>query len=276
MKEPGIYADIPLAEYHADEGISASGVNLLLDCPRRYYHRYIARSQPESRISEALTIGSAVHLFALEPEKFDSAYIVQRHSIDRRTKEGKAQYAEFLSEAKGRTVLSLEDFERISGMADSLMEHQVFKRFPEGLVEQSVYWDWESWGTSKIRFRSRPDYFTDEIIIDIKTTASLKGFDRSVFRWGYHRQAAMQLDGLNNFDARKRMYVLAVVEKEPPYLTNCYTLDDPAIDKGRSDYLKAAEIYLDCCEFDSWPGYSNNVQLITLPESLQQEEQDDE
>ena len=114
-----------------------------------------------------------------------------------------------------------------------------------------------------MRLRSRPDYFTDEIIIDLKTTAYLKGFDKSVFRYGYHRQAAMQLDGLESIDGKKRQYVLFAVEKDAPYLTSVFTLDEASIDEGRKDYYKAAEIYGQCLEFDIWPGYAETVQTIT-------------
>ena len=34
--KPGIYPDVPEADYHADEALSQSGAKLLLDCPARY------------------------------------------------------------------------------------------------------------------------------------------------------------------------------------------------------------------------------------------------
>ena len=236
MRNKGIYKDIPIEEYHSDDGLSSSGVNLILDCPRRYYHRYMTRTGFDTADTQAMAIGRAVHMLALEPENFEKTFVVQTESFDRRTKAGKEAYEVFKKEARGRSILRLEDFQQISSIADAISSHPIWKRFKGGSVEHSVYWDYQD----SIRQRARPDYFTDDMIIDLKTTGYLKGFDRSVFRYGYHRQAAMQLDGLEAIDGKRRQFVLFTVEKDAPYLTSVFALDESSLQEGRRDYQKAA------------------------------------
>jgi hypothetical protein len=260
MRQPGIYKDVPIEEYHSEDGLSASGVNLMLDCPRRYYHRYMTRTGHDVVDTQAMALGRAVHMLALEPHLFEKTFVVQTESFDRRTKIGKEGYEGFRQQAHGRSILRLEDFQQISDMADAIKTHPIWNRFKGGSVEHSVYWDYQD----SIRLRSRPDYFTDELVIDLKTTSYLKGFDKSVFRYGYHRQAAMQLDGLEAMDGKRRQFVVFAVEKEAPYLTSVFALDETSIEEGRRDYQKAAELYGQCLEFDIWPGYSETVQTITF------------
>jgi exodeoxyribonuclease VIII len=224
----------------------------------------MTRTGHDTTDTQAMALGRAVHMLALEPQNFNQTFVVQTESYDRRTKVGKEAYELFLKEACGRSVLRLEDFQQISNMADAISTHPIWSRFKGGSVEHSIYWDHQD----SIRLRSRPDYFTDDIIIDLKTTSYLKGFDKSVFRYGYHRQAAMQLDGLAAVDGRQRKFVLFTIEKEAPYLTSVFALDEASIEEGRRDYHKAAELYAQCLEFDIWPGYSESVQTIAFQGDL--------
>ncbi len=264
MRKPGIYHDVPIEEYHQEEGISASGVNLLLDCPARYHHEFHG---PGHQSSAAMDMGRAVHLLALEPEKFDKSFYVMTESFDRRTKAGKEGHEAMIESARGRTVLRLEDAGIITGMATAISDHPVWKRTTEGLVEQSIYWDTGFFGT---RLRARPDFYNDEVVIDVKTTDSIASFQHSIFRFGYHRQAAMQLDGCNVGPVKERTHIFLVVEKKAPYLTSILTLGDDAIERGRQDYLKAADLYTECLQANYWPGYDTETKVISLPKYLQE------
>ncbi|GAH01364.1 unnamed protein product, partial [marine sediment metagenome] len=67
--EAGIYDDISNADYHASEGISKSGLDLIAKCPKKYWHKYINPERMEKEQSDAFLIGQATHTAILEPEK---------------------------------------------------------------------------------------------------------------------------------------------------------------------------------------------------------------
>lgn len=273
MRLPGIYADINIDAYHAEEGISSSGISLILDCPKRYWHEYLSGVEGDKK-GKQFDIGQAIHTAILEPEKFQERFYLSEESYDLRTKVGKETFQNIQQQAKGRTILRGADCEMVMQLEAAVKKHSLWDKvkLADGRVEFSVYWDSGIYNT---RLRARPDFFNDTIIIDLKTTDSIAGFARSVYNYGYHRQAAMQIDGLKAIDGKTRHFAFFVVEKKAPYLTACFTLDEQAIEQGRKEYLEAAATYSECLRFDKWAGYDEKFQLLSLPKwAVSREESD--
>ena len=82
-------ANLPQNEYRTAEGVSRSELHVLARSPMHYKY---AQDHPREE-TPALTFGSALHCYVLEPERFADEYIVVG-KIDRRTTKGKAQVAE--------------------------------------------------------------------------------------------------------------------------------------------------------------------------------------
>lgn len=268
MRNTGIYSDIDIDAYHKEEGISSSGISLILDCPKRYHHEYMDGGK-KTQCKES-DLGRAVHMLGLEgEEKFKQHYHIIWESVDLRTKAGKEAYAKEEDLAKGRTILREKEAKEIIDIAESISKNTLWSRLKDGKIEHSIYWDA---GIFNTRLRARPDIFNDGLIVDLKTTESIKGFARSIHSYGYHRQAAMQIDGLQSIDGKRRAFAFFVVEKKAPYLTATFVLDEESIEHGRKEYLEGARIYSECLINNDWPGYDNVFQKITLPKWLMKEE----
>jgi exodeoxyribonuclease VIII len=67
-RAPGIYADLSNADYHAGEGISKSGLDLINANPATY--RYVKDNQEERVETPDMRIGTALHAAVLEPDLF--------------------------------------------------------------------------------------------------------------------------------------------------------------------------------------------------------------
>jgi hypothetical protein len=267
MRRSGIYANIDIEEYHAEEGISSSGITLILDCPKRYHHEFLAPKPPvdpreAKKQKDKYKLGRALHMLALEPGRFNSTFYVMDEEVNLTTKAGKEAYAAAEEAAKGRDIIRAGDWEEIQAMSEAVSDHAVWERVRGGKVEHSIYWEGGIYGT---RLRSRPDIFTDELCIDIKTTDSIANFKRSMAAYGYHRQAAMQIDGLHAIDGKTRTFAFFVVEKKAPYLTACFAIDVVSLEQGRQEYQDGATIYTECLDKGVWPGYPEEFQLIALP-----------
>jgi hypothetical protein len=265
MRKPGIYANIDIDEYHSEEGISSSGVSLILDCPKRYWYEYINKDEDKestkSSKKDKFLLGSAFHTMVLEEEKFNDKYFWMKEPVNLTTKIGKELYAKAQEEANGREIIRYDDFVLLNNMAKSAKANSELKKLKNGLVEQSIYWD----GVLNTRLRARPDIYNNRIIIDLKTTDSIPGFASSIYQYGYHRQAAMQIDGLEHFDGIKRHFAFFVIEKKPPYLTACFILDEESLAQGHREYKDAAIIYQTCILENDWPDYGQEFQSISLP-----------
>lgn len=285
-RNEGIYANIPIEDYHKDIGISNSGISLILDAPKKYWSKYIdpERTEDEEK-TQALILGSAIHCLVLEPELFDKQFVVAP-KVDRRTTEGKKTWADFLCYVQSKsfnkslkfcpeskiyvaqpkpTILRVEAYIKAQKMAQSIRGNKAFMAFARmgGKVEHSAYWkDYSgSW------LRSRPDFYNDQFILDIKTTRSAKekDFQRSIETYGYHRQAAMALDGLEKLTGISgRKFVLLAIESSEPFLTSSYLINSESIEIGRAEYKKGAIAYYNCIQSGVWNGYSEAITDLGL------------
>lgn len=263
----GIYNNLDIDEYHTSPGISSTGISLILDCPARFNYEYNTKRKDLDLIEtekqyDKYQLGRAVHMLILEPERFDNNFLCMTEKVNLTTKAGKEIYAKAEEEARGRKILRVGEWEDIKAIAESVKKHPLWQKMTVRHIEQSIYFEA---GILNTLLKSRPDIFNDDLIIDIKTTDSIKQFSRSIYQYGYHRQAAMQIDALKSIDNKDRHFAFFVVEKKAPYLTACFALDLASIEQGRKEYLEAALIYSDCLTSNEWPGYSQQFELISIP-----------
>lgn len=249
--------------YHALDAVGKSDLDLIARSPMHY--RSTLHCSPES---PAMRIGSAVHCAVLEPERFAREYMAAP-SIDRRTKAGKEQAAEIEMQAaqEGKRVLPIDEYEMVADVAYVVRHHpRVSSMLSAGQPEVSALWKNDEFG---VRCRARFDWITPEgWLLDLKTTqdASPSAFAKSCAAFRYHVQAAWYLDGyLAATSDMPQGFIFIAVEKTPPYAVALYELDADAVDLGRALARRDLARYANAREFDSWPGYPENVQSLSLP-----------
>ena len=254
-------------EYHARPEISKSDLDLLAKSP--YHYKY--KDEFERKDSAALVLGSAAHKLILEPADFFNEFRVEP-DVDKRTKEGKAIYNEFLANLGDKTAISGETYdvvEQIAKAVNSMRETAVFLR--DGLAEQSYFSEIDG-----VPVRCRPDFYNENLglVIDLKTTsdASAAGFAKSVANFNYHVQNAFYTDILRQNGKLVNNFLFIAVETKKPFMVGFYELDGVAIDKGRERYKELLNLYKICLAQDAWWGYAkfdgeriNAVQTLSLP-----------
>jgi PDDEXK-like domain of unknown function (DUF3799) len=266
ITEPGVYT-MDEADYHADPvpggSLSCSGAKKLLASPARFAYD---REHPPAPTA-AMELGTAAHRLVLGtgPEIF----VVD--APDWRTRAAKD--AQVTAREAGMPPLLRHEHEQVQAMAAALREHPIAAALfdPEhGDPEQSLFWTDDRTG---IWMRSRLDWLRHRtigrlILSDYKTavSASRDAFTRAVEKFGYHQQAPFYCDGAAALGLDPDPAFLFVVqEKTPPYLVAVYELDALAMEAGRARNRRAAEMFRDCTEAGVWPGYSSEVELISLP-----------
>jgi hypothetical protein len=264
---PGIYENFDIDTYHASGGITNSGISLMRDCPARYYYEYhvkptLLTEDEKKTLRDKFKMGRYVHTLLLEPEKFDKLYYVMTESVKLNTTVGKNIYNAALEIAGNREVIRFEDFVTVKGMVDSARKHSLWGKLSNPKIENSLFWNDGLFNTP---LRARPDVYDDKIIIDIKTTSSIKDFARSIYNFGYHRQGAMQIDGIKKLTGKDRIFGIFAIENKEPYLTATFELHYDDICQGRREYLETATQYSECLAANEWPGYPEDFQEIRLP-----------
>jgi exodeoxyribonuclease VIII len=191
----------------------------------------------------------------LEPDELSSRYGI---CLPRNTKAGKEMEGEMI--AAGIEAVTASDMEQAMAMAGSVRSHQAAAALlRDGKAEQSFWWDDTPTG---LRCKCRPDWYTGNTIVDLKTTtdASPKGFARSVAQWRYAIQQNHYLAG--TFAER---FVFIAVEKTYPYAVGVYELDEAAALYGEAERRNNLQTIADCRAISEWPGYGNTIQSLSLP-----------
>lgn len=257
-RKPELLPDIPEATYRRWPEVSQTELKLLLGAPAKLRHERDNPSEP----TDAMALGTALHVAVFEPDRFNSEY-VRMPQFNRRTNAGKAEHAAFIAEHPSH--LSDDDYTAVIEMRDSARD-AAGRLLRGGRSELSARWcDPDTGIWCKLRVDWAP---TDiPILVDLKSTidATLHGFPRQVYNFGYHIQGAFYSDGMAQCGVATQAFVIIAVEKQPPYLAAVYELDDTAIAVGRDKYKEALATYRECMITDEWPGYERGVQVIGLP-----------
>lgn len=231
-----VYVKDTFEEYLGKPDISASDLKNFLQSPA--YYKYKSTEVKKDEQGKHFLIGSAFHELLLEPEFFNQTYLVMP-KFDLRTKAGKEEHQSFTENHKGKVFLDKDDYEMIIAMSKSAERSNTFMDLiSDSYRELSCYTVDENSG---LGVRMRPDCFAKNrsTIVDIKTclNSSYKGFKGDVYKFGYSITAAFYMDFLN-----RENYVFAAIEKQPPYQTALYMLDDEMIEYGRKQYRMGLDL----------------------------------
>lgn len=261
--EPGYYRDLSNEAYHKGPGISKSQLDLISKSPALFQWSKAAPEDEEKK--SALDIGDAVHAILLEPHRFSEQYVIAPE-CDRRTKAGKQQWEEFEASVTGQTILTADEGRKVRLIRESVMAHPHARWLveAEGDAEASIYWKEQSTG---LLARCRPDKTIPSLgwIADVKTTADMGRFARSVYDYRYHVQDPFYCDGYEaHFGEQPSAFVFLVVSTSidcGKYPVRIFTLDQQAKAVGRDTYLQDMATYAECIRTGEWSG----IETLSLP-----------
>jgi len=242
------------AEYHASPGVSNSKLSRFIESPR-------LMNTPRKK-TPALRWGSLVHTIILEPHLVNGEWAVMPDGLDK-GKGAKAREEEFLLANEGKEIVSHDEFLQLNAIRSAVQEDDEASAllFGEGVNESSYFWKDAETG---IDMRCRADRFRDDgLLVDIKTTASVEhyAFRRSVWDYGYDRQSALYIDGIEAMTGRRpRGFAFIAIEGKdaPEIFVQVFVMTEADIEIGRKRYRKALNLmkeYIDTHGADpiAWP-----------------------
>jgi hypothetical protein len=293
IKEPCIIRGMPDDVYHKSRGLSRSGLKLLLDCPAKYYYKYIS-GEYEYKEKPSFKIGKAAHKFVLEgKEAFESTYwhnpfsdlkkaeiekiLLEKHNYSEKRLLSDQMYRllDFEGIAQKKIELSQSELNMVVGLARSIKSNPTanaaFKQ--DGESELSIFWIDEKTG---LWLKCRPDFlpYNCKLVPDYKTTSSAKPENlwTSFIDYGYHLQAAMYKLGIyavTGLEVENFFFVMQ--EKEPPYISQIFVPDEMMVIQGEKQMRYAIDRYVECKETGIWQAYSDKIIQLSLeprPEDL--------
>ena len=303
IKEPGIYPGVTYEEYAKWDCINNSRLWKLKSTSPMHVKHYIDNPPPST---DALRLGSAMHIQILEPQEFNKRFMVipkwnmatkdgkaefQSYAIDLATKkvitvaqcdamvEAKKGKRDLLTQAlalSGREVLDQAELDTVQSMHRRLKEQEAYQYITgrrDSDTELAIVWDDEVTG---LRCKAKIDYANRDqcILCDLKSSAggdfiniSAAKFSRAAEQHGYHQQAAMYVDGWQALTGDICSFLFIAAEKEPPHCACSYEAHDDLLQCGRNSYRDALKLWQKCVKEDSWPGY-NDGKIVYLQASL--------
>lgn len=264
-------------QYHANDAISHSKLELFRRRPISYYRRFIAKTVARPEPTEAFRLGSAAHCAVLEPNQFWDRYALRPEGIDRRTKIGKEEFARFESENIGKTVIDQSEAGSVREMTAAVNSHPLASQLlSQGQPELS----WRVSPAGGMALQCRTDWYNNAgcelsggrpYVADLKTVESLdvdafRNFERACFSFGYHRQAGFYLPliteilGSPVFD-----FFFIAVEKVEPFGVAVYRLSDAAIARGQDETVSDLIRLKSCQDSGQWPNLEPSLREIGLP-----------
>lgn len=269
MQNVTLHAGWPARDYFAVHAASASFLKAMKRSPHHAQHGRLHPDDP----TPAMKFGTAWHTAFFEPERFAAEYVAIPEGLDRRTKEGKALFAEV--EASGRTPLSADEDELLAAMIATANAHpatQAIRAATRGqMAEPSLFADHLG-----VPVKIRPDLlvppcpsFPSGLIVDGKTTqdASPDAFGRACWNMDYHIQAALYVDVVQAYygTAMPPTFAWLAAEKDAPNCCAYYTAGENLIEHGRREYRDLLLVYGECERTGIWPGYSEEIAPLSLP-----------
>lgn len=260
-KTNGLYYDVPFEDYIACEAINASALKEFRKSP---LHFQLARNF-QRKPTEALQFGRVVHTLVLEPEKFWLEYACLADDVDLRTTQGKNMRKDAMERHPGKTIIRNAEFKAAEKIAENIKKHSKISPFlSKAKREISIKWDIDG-----IACKGRIDAYVESrgIILDLKTTQNVttKVFSKSIWQYGYHYQAAWYQRGLHALGYPADKFVFIAVESSSPYGVKVYELDDDVLRTAQQKIDEWLIIYQMCESTKSWPGYSDDIEIISLP-----------
>lgn len=214
---PGIYENLDMQEYHADEALSRSDIVRLNLSPALYKtHKDIKKP--------CYRIGRAFHSHVLE----GIPLVVNPNDL--RSKVGKA------FQAKNPTAIPEKEAVTIKAMTKSVKPF-----FGKGQPEVSFFWK-----EGDIMCKCRPDWLEGGVVLDLKTTRqALEDWHWDVRKYFYDMQHAWYLMGIERWIPIST-FRFVVVEKNAPYRSRLFELEDLSrawdmVDQGLTTYRQCKE-----------------------------------
>jgi hypothetical protein len=265
---PGVFSGIDNDAYHQSEGLSNTGLTQLSQSPFHYYSLTLDPNRPPRETKPGQLEGTLAHCSILEPDEFDKRYIVGP-DVSRATKEWKA----FAACHPEKIAIKPDQYEAAMRQGESVRRlPEVREALSAGEAETSAWWiDSETGVLCKCRPDWRHPAGEGVILLDVKTCGEAEPgeFGRHIGRKGYYRQHAWYSDGYAIASGRPVLgFVFVAVEATYPYAASAVMLDEPAIEQGRRENRRLTDLYAKCRREGVWPGYSQKIEMVSLPRYL--------
>ena len=276
--------EVSQSDYFARDEVSNSMMKDFRQCGAwTYFHKYVDSSLPETKVSDSMRIGSALHAMICDSHldiiagKGESSIAItpsfigtgsNMENINLRKKDHRLYMDEWKKKHEGKIFINSEEFNQILGMKASVSHNPATKEYIDRLTPDRS----EVVATNKIKgvdckAMCDADFSDEGLIIDFKTTRQHLGIEfarDAIFKFGYQYQAAHYCDV---FEAER--FIFIAIRNFPPYESIAFEMPKHMIDQARLINYDTLERIKWCHNMNDWhtDGWGQVVDLGELIEN---------
>lgn len=247
-----IYKNIMFQEYLAIPAMNASKLKPYSISPRFGWFK----EHKDFKRSMAMSVGSLVHALVLEGENayqelISTKYITSGFPVNEKTGkpfgETSGKYTAWLEDQPAhKEVIFPELLESTVGkVARAVAAHGPSRDvlLASNYRETAVTWTCQFTG---IECKALIDFYGADFGGDLKTFGKQLTFhnmEREIFDRQYHMQFAFYQDGMRANDIPCDDFYVIFAQNKDDYDVGCFMIDEPTLEQGQADYLKAIANY---------------------------------
>ena len=252
------------ANYALIDAINYSSFKHFLISPK-HYKEYISCEHEET---PAMRLGTAIHSAVLTPSQFSKSYI-KAPVCDRRTREGKLEWQDFISLHGDKKILTDDDFSTCISIQRAFEANEFFQKLFNGNknVEQVVVG--ELFG---VAVKGRIDMYDERTntIYDVKSIASVPSVyncQKAIHQNLSYTQAYMYSMLIKQvYNVSTPTFVFGFVEKAKPNSIGHVIPSEYFMNYASSIVEKELNRFQNCSLVNAWPSFTHSdVPAIVSP-----------
>lgn len=207
----------------------------------------------------AYTFGRACHKLILEgKDEFDKQYLVSDGPVNKKTGQPYGSTTKAYLEWKHlqyKEIISIADYGELAKMNLCVQSNEVAKELlSSGVAEAVVRTNY-----CGVDCQIKIDWFNPDMgIVDLKSTAELKTFERDCFNYHYIEQMAFYQQNLKALVGIEFPIYLVAIEKQEPYTCGVWKITQNALNPAIKSNEKAIAKLIECRETNFYPtGYED-------------------
>ena len=136
--KPGVYPDLPNADYHGSNAISKTGLDLFNKDQSSL--EWSKKCPVDKEKLKTLDFGDAMHAICLEPDRLKSDFVIMPKFGQKNA--DKEEKKIWISDHDHLKIITTDEHKKLNLMFESVMAHPYERQLieAEGVEEQSHYW----------------------------------------------------------------------------------------------------------------------------------------
>ena len=232
------------ATYQEMPCISSHWLKDMLDSPATCYRKHLDPQRPVQESTKAKQFGSLVHCLALTPLQLSDEFLIA--SYERRSKAGKARYAELA--ATGKIIITPDEFERAQAIIAAMKAHPEARLLLSGGKKEQTIIQERGRGLLPLKARLDIHHENQRLVGELKTIHDINQIKTTMQRYRYPLSAAFYREL-----AQALTVVFIFVQTHEPFDIAVFELLPLDLQEGCEQWQSALQRFDQCWLKNEWP-----------------------